>query len=67
MKTDKDVEMPAKMRNRNGKISRKLSTILRHNAIKIGLEMDPAGFVGVDELMEYLKARGHKSIQLSVL
>lgn len=49
-----------KGRNDNEKVSRALSAILRHKALEVGLEMDPAGFVKLDDVIGYLKGKGHK-------
>ena len=40
------------------KISKRMSMWLRHNPADIGLTMDPAGWVGVDELLRQARAHG---------
>lgn len=37
------------------KLSRSLSNVLRHNAVKEGLKIQPDGFVNVDELVSNIK------------
>lgn len=41
------------------KISRSISQVLRHDPGRVGLQLDPGGWVGVDELLKALAAHGN--------
>jgi putative RNA 2'-phosphotransferase len=49
------------MNKRLTKISKYLSFILRHNPAAIGLQLDPEGWLSIDELIKHANAAG-KSI-----
>ena len=53
--TDPQSRQPTLVRN-----SKYLSGVLRHNPAKIGIELDPAGWVDVDVLLAALKQRGRR-------
>lgn len=42
------------------KVSKFLSYVLRHRPDEVGLELDPEGWVGTEELLEALGRHGHK-------
>ncbi|RGB28454.1 KptA family-domain-containing protein [Rhizophagus diaphanus] len=46
--------------NPNVKLSRSLSNVLRHNAIKEGLNIRPDGYVKIDDLLKLPRFRGTK-------
>jgi putative RNA 2'-phosphotransferase len=50
--TKKGIRLVKDMQNRMVKISKFLSLVLRHQPEKIGLKLDPAGWVPVEELLE---------------
>lgn len=49
------------------KISRKLSAILRHKAVEMGLEIDAAGFVSLNDIIAYLKGNGYKEVNEEII
>lgn len=51
-----------KDRNEDTDLSKALSWILRHGAEKEGLTIDTSGFVPLQEVIQYLKGKGHKQI-----
>lgn len=44
------------------KLSKRLSYVLRHNPSSIGIELDSAGWVDLDELVEKLRAVGRLTV-----
>mgnify|MGYP000117887290 CR=1 FL=1 len=59
--------MKGKGRGRRGEnedtvLSKSLSWILRHGAVDEGLTIDSSGYVPLDEVMQFLKKKGHKDI-----
>ena len=54
-----------KKENHDTKLSKALSFVLRHGAIQEGLKMDTAGFVKVDDIIQYLKVKkGYKDVHI---
>jgi 2'-phosphotransferase len=49
-------------RNEDTDLSKALSWILRHGAVQEGLTIDSSGFVPLQEVMQYLRGKGHKNI-----
>ena len=47
-------------KNPDEKVSRALSAILRHKAVEVGLEIDSAGFVKLNDIIKYLKNQGYQ-------
>ena len=47
------------MSDKHKKTSKFLSLVLRHEPELIGIELDPAGWVSVDELLEGCRRKGH--------
>lgn len=60
-------EKKGRNRDENQKISRQLASILRHNAISLGLDIDAAGFVKVKDIIAYLKTKGFKNVDEAVI
>ena len=54
------------MNKRLTKISKYLSFVLRHNPEAIGMQLDPEGWLNIDELIKNANAHG-KSITLAQL
>lgn len=59
---DKHNHKGMRKQNHNEKLSRNLSWVLRHGAIKEGLKISAGGFVAIDEILQYLQSNGHKDI-----
>jgi putative RNA 2'-phosphotransferase len=55
---DPNLHLHYDMQNRMIKISKLLSLVLRHQPEKIGLKLDPAGWVSVEELLEACEKHG---------
>lgn len=51
----------------NEKISRQLASILRHNAISLGFDIDAAGFIKVRDIIDYLKKKGFGDIDENII
>ncbi len=49
-------------RNDDTDLSKAMSWILRHGAVKEGLNIDTKGYVPLIELMQFLRGKGHKNI-----
>ncbi len=39
-----------------------MSKVLRHDAVELGLTLDPSGYVPLDEIMQHLRGKGFKNI-----
>ncbi|KFY50641.1 hypothetical protein V496_09258, partial [Pseudogymnoascus sp. VKM F-4515 (FW-2607)] len=46
--------------SRDVQVSKALSKLLRHDAVKMGLELDDEGFAGVDEVLQWNRLKSLK-------
>ena len=53
--------------NEDTDISKAMSWLLRHGAVKEKVTIDSSGYVPLEELIQYMRGKGHKNIDENVI